>query len=314
MKRIIIAVILTLALTTFTLQAMGQKAFTGAGIIESTIGGFMFPDGTVQLSAVQPPCTAITYLPYDINAGGVYCFTGNLETSASTGNAISINVDNVVIDLNGWVLDGLGAGVSTQTNGIYAFQRSNITIRNGVIRGFFRAINIADVDPYDASTGNLIEGIHASESTAWGIYVAGSNNIVRGNQISNTGGSPIATGADGIEVGGPGARVLNNDVGDTIAFGEAAYGIHVRHSNASIVEGNRVHFTSGYDTYPGHGIDMVDSTNVLVRGNSITSADVGIHYAPGGQDISVSTGKYMNNLTDDVTTPFSGGTSVGVND
>lgn len=53
MKRTIITVIITLALTAFAIHAVEQTAFSGAGIIESTTGGFKFPDGTVQLSAAS---------------------------------------------------------------------------------------------------------------------------------------------------------------------------------------------------------------------------------------------------------------------
>ena len=112
MNRTIIRAILTLTLTAFAIQAVAQNAFSGAGTIESTSGGFKFPDGTVQLSATLPPCIAITFLPFNIIEEGVYCFTGNLETSMASGSAISINVDNVVINLNGWTLDGLDAGCS----------------------------------------------------------------------------------------------------------------------------------------------------------------------------------------------------------
>ena len=52
MKRTIITAILTLALTAFAIQAVEQTAFKGAGIIESTTGGFKFPDGSIQSSAV----------------------------------------------------------------------------------------------------------------------------------------------------------------------------------------------------------------------------------------------------------------------
>ncbi|MCW8941613.1 MAG: hypothetical protein OQK93_00390 [Gammaproteobacteria bacterium] len=51
MKRTIITLILASTFTAFAIHAVEQKAFSGAGIIESTTGGFMFPDGTVQTSA-----------------------------------------------------------------------------------------------------------------------------------------------------------------------------------------------------------------------------------------------------------------------
>jgi hypothetical protein len=53
MKRTVVTVILTLAFTAFALHAVEQTAFKATGIIESTEGGFKFPDGSVQLSASQ---------------------------------------------------------------------------------------------------------------------------------------------------------------------------------------------------------------------------------------------------------------------
>jgi len=78
-------------------------------------------------------CTVITYLPYTISTPGIYCLNANLETDMTTGTAITINVNNVVIDLNSRKLGGGSAGAGTLATGIYAYQRKNITIqeRNG---------------------------------------------------------------------------------------------------------------------------------------------------------------------------------------
>jgi len=54
-----------------------------------------------------------------------------------------------------------------------------------------------------------------------------------------------------------------------------------------------------------YGISITNSIDVLVANNRITTADGGIVF-----DLA-STGKYMDNLTSGVTTPFSGGTAVG---
>ena len=68
-------------------------------------------------------CTVITSLPYTISTQGIYCLKGNLATSMTSGNAIEINTNNVVIDLNGYKLGGLGAGPGTTARGIHAYQR-----------------------------------------------------------------------------------------------------------------------------------------------------------------------------------------------
>jgi hypothetical protein len=54
------------------------------------------------------------------------------------------------------------------------------------------------------------------------------------------------------------------------------------------------------------GLRLASASGAVVEGNRITSADYGIFYA-------VSTGKYMDNLTSGVATPFIGGTDAGGN-
>ena len=76
-------------------------------------------------------CTAITTLPYTITTAGVYCFTGTLQTAMISGNAITINANNVIIDMNSFTLSGLSAGSSTTATGFYALHRRYITIKNG---------------------------------------------------------------------------------------------------------------------------------------------------------------------------------------
>ncbi len=111
-----------------------------------------------------------------------------------------------------------------------------------------------------------------------GIGVLGQGNIIPNNQVVATGGSPTAGFAVGIVVDGSGNRVINNDVMNvTHSAGEAA------------------------------GISFEGSGNVnnLAVGNRITTAPVGIAYEGGG--------KYRDNLTSGVTTPYVGGTDAGNN-
>jgi len=256
-------------------------------------------------------CTAITTLPYTITVQGIYCFTGNLATSMVTGNAIEIQTNNVIIDLNGWKLGGLAAGTGTHTYGIYAWQRKNITIRNGTIRGFFYGIWLDDIVPYTTSQGHLVEDIRADMNIYSGIYVGGRGSIVRRNQVVDTGGSTAFSNpnAYGILLLGPGVRVLNNDISGTAATGSGlGYGLYVDTANGAVVEGNRINDVSS-GTGNTYGMHIAESNNVLVRGNSITSAAYGIYYSAGGTG---STGKYMDNLTGNIATlAYSGGTAAG---
>ena len=223
-------------------------------------------------------CTAITSLPAVITVQGIYCFTGHLNTAITTGDAIDIRTNNVIVDLNGFKLGGLAAGPGTFANGIHASDRQNITIKNGTIRGFFAGIRL---QAPGASQGHVVEDIRADQNTYIGIQVSGAGNIVRNNQVVATGGTTCC-GADasptGIRVIGTGPRVLNNDV---ITVTEQGTGI-------------------------ARGILVGISIGALVVNNRITEADRGIEY-------DASTGKYRDNVTFDVTTPYTGGTNIGNN-
>ena len=250
-------------------------------------------------------CTAITSLPAVIASQGVYCLTGNLSTSMTSGFAIEIQTNNVTLDLNGFKLGGLGAGDGTAANGIYANQQKNITIKNGIIRGFFRGIRLDDVFPYTTSSGHVVKGILADQNTYIGIWVAGFGNTVSGNTVVDTGGSIHSVYAFGINVFGSGAKVIDNAVSTTTET-DGAFGINITDADYSLVQNNTV-----TDTIPGTGsavaIQIGGSTGVFLTNNKLANAESGLFFNTG------STGKYFNNLTFDVTTPFTGGTAVGNN-
>jgi hypothetical protein len=216
-------------------------------------------------------CTPIASVPIIITVQGIYCFTQHLNSGSTTGNAIDIQTNNVILDLNGWKLGGLAAGSGTQANGVFADNRANITIKNGTVRGFYQGIRLDDSS--GASLGHVVEYIRADQNTHVGIEVGGRGNLIRNNQVVATGGSTFNLQALGIRASGTGTRVLNNDVIDTYSL----------------------------DASQAEGIYLIAS-NALVVNNRITNASVGIHFA--------GSGKYRDNLTTGVSTPFVGGTNV----
>ncbi len=257
-------------------------------------------------------CTAITTLPYSITNSGVYCFTGNISTNiASYYEALlTINASNVVLDLNGYMLDGSGAGLFTSTKAISAHQRQNVTIRNGTIRGFNVGITLSDSFPYTTSRGYVIEDMRFDQNTSVGIVAQGYGNLIRNNQIVATGGSTSNASAYAISNVGQGARILNNDIiGVTSSSPAEAQGIIMSGGNIfnshSVVEGNRVSSIRSPSGIASYGIRSIYGTNVILKDNVIIDAQYGIQFVNG------STGKYMNNLTEGVVTPYTGGTAVG---
>jgi len=232
-------------------------------------------------SAETLNCTPITSLPFTITAKGVYCLTGDLNTSINTGNALEIAANNVVLDLNGHKIAGQSAGTSTLAAGIAANQRQNVTIKNGTVRGFFVGVAFYDGSP-SVSQGNVIEDMRLDHNLFEGIYVVGNGCVARSNQVVLTGGS-TTLGANvpaiGIYIGGSSNRVIDNDVVSVLKQGTGiAYGIRI----------------AGVET--------------LVVDNRITRVDYAVSFENGAD------GKYQGNLTNTVAvTPFTGGSDAGFN-
>jgi hypothetical protein len=179
----------------------------------------------------------IRVVPFTIRTPGHYCFDANVRTSITTGNAIMIAADEVVLDLNGFVLDGTAAGTGTNANGIFTYDRRHVTVRNGTVRGFFDGLQLGAGGARAAAI--TVERMRV-DRTAVGIAVRGlgGGHVVRDNVVTNAGGStvPGETNGVGISVYG-GADVVNNVVVHT--FGDHPVAFDVTGGLQTIVN-NRV--------------------------------------------------------------------------
>jgi hypothetical protein len=184
-------------------------------------------------------CTAITSGPYTIAAPGIYC----LHNSVTGG--ITIQANDVVLDLNGHVIEsfkpGSGAGVS-------AFDLVNITVRNGTIRGHYIGIHISG----KVTRSHLLEQLKIVDNMGNAIVLHGDGSVVRHNTLLNNGFDP-----------GPGARFILRTTGD---------GIHI-HDNQVIESGvGAVNEVVGIRT---------DGSGVAVERNVVSNAEVGTHNSRG---------------------------------
>ena len=201
---------------------------------------------TVVLSAAAGAdettyCNAyITSLPYTITTQGHYCFNRNLSTPITTGNAITISSNYVVLDFNHFKLGGGSAGLGTQAVGVGAGGQTNVTIRNGNIRGFRVGIWLVDLDPINnpTSLGYTVEDNVLDGNTSAGVIVAGGSSVVRRNTVFNTGNSTAGffgvgcTGAAGsatfgIAMGAHAAAVAEDNLVDGLVPSPTAYGIYM---------------------------------------------------------------------------------------
>jgi hypothetical protein len=248
----------------------------------------LFVCASAQSESLQ--CTAIASVPLTISVPGSYCLTGNL--ASSSGTAISIQTDNVVLDLNGHTLSGPGG---TSAIGIASNMRRGLRIRNGTLRGFGNAVLIDDHNsPFTyggvssrhevndlrvegAYTAITVVGSYSSihnntimDSAQYGIFSAtisgagsGAVNILS-NQIFNTGTASAANPVYAISAGGTGSLIQDNAVANLRGPANSAA---IRTTTA----GNNVSHNreSDYDT--AYAVSCTNGTKV--EGNLATTSN-----------------------------------------
>ena len=272
-------------------------------------------------------CTPITGQTV-ISTQGIYCLTGNVETNLASGIAIQIAVNNVTIDFNGYKLGNLSAGAGTAARGVYASGRKNVTIRNGIIRGFYRGMYLVN------GSGYLVEDMIVDGNTYTGIYITSTTGVVvRNNRVVNTGGSATINHAIGLAITHcTGSMVDSNIVDKTTAVNTGwAFGLDVSYSDYIAAKGNRITNTSSisnsavgiYAPYADHGV--IEDNAVL--GTSSTGDRIGIYIAgtntqaEGNRISNVLTGiqcvyassEIKDNSVTNATTPYTGCTDSGGN-
>lgn len=268
---------------------------------------------SIPASAETTQCTEITSVPFTIVASGVYCLKKVISTAMTSGNAITINANNVVIDFNDFRLGGLSAGPETNAIGVYASDRQNITIRNGSIRGFAAGIRL-DQATAGLSTGHVIEDNLLDGNTTLGISVNGSDIVVRRNRVVNTDSTPpaglalhyTAPATSGAITVGPATSLpkLSNQPISQIGTGGTVNAILATLQDSEIVD----NFVATTVSSGGQALAIVlaASSNVVVSRNTIS--DVRGSSITVGIGLSRSVGLSAQTISDNI---IMGGSSTG---
>jgi hypothetical protein len=278
----------------------------------------------------------ITSVPVTISAPGVYCVTQKISSNLTSGAAITINANNVLLDLNDFAIGNLAAPASTTIAvGIYAVDRQNIHIRNGVLRGFWVGIGLLNGTQVGLSTalssGHIVEGIVSDTSYLGGIVVEGPYVSVRNNKIMNTIGSNAVNStvpgaqdnASGIIVGGgaginvSGNQVFNTDCTNGCSTASNVTGIDVNPSAGPVIADNIV-INQTLTTATTNGSQAIHfgsqngtgaTKNAFVVRNLMTNWTNGISFCSNG--MFVCTGDMVSNGAQGVTNAYtSGGTNI----
>jgi len=149
--------------------------------------------------------------------------------------------------------------------------KRNAIVRNGTVRGFQTGISLG-------STNAVVENLFVDRNTIGAIHKSGPFTIIRDNRVTDIGTTQCCADIHAIDVSGQASRVLNNDVNHVFS---SSPGFHA----------TAIAFSGG--------------SQYLAVNNRLTGAGQGIFFLSG------ATGKYRDNLTAGVTSPFIGGTSAG---
>jgi hypothetical protein len=230
-------------------EKMHRKLFTGILVVLALLSpAAALADGDIYVGG--PYGTKITSLPYEINTPGVYYLAGDLSYAGDNFFGITINADNVTLDLMGFTLAYTGTG--TLKYGIWMWGRKNVEIRNGTVRGWYTGIA---EDYYNLPVGHRVINIRAEENGS-GVSLRGNGHLIQGCTVSSS---------------LPGASGLSIDFGTGIITGCVVkncggHGIFGGSGGGTVISGNVVVGNAGYPA----GVGILSSGG-LVMGNEVSN-------------------------------------------
>ena len=185
-------------------------------------------------------------VPVTISESGSFYLLEDIQVTDSAMSAITINVDNVTIDLNGFTIKGPETGTG---NGIQIVngQHYNIEIKNGTVRDFG---NDGIYSGYCCENALRVISVRVIGNGEYGIQLHGDAIIKDCTVIDNDSG--------GIYLGA--GYILGQVVTGNVVSGNDGIGIAC--SGPSIVKENLV---TGND---GEGISVADS---IVMSNTVSN-------------------------------------------
>ncbi len=272
-------------------------------------GAENLPPAAAQTVSPNPAPTIITSAPYTISAPGFYQLGANLSYAGNGSQndaIITVNANNVTLDLGGHFLTGTSTNTATQLLGVYANERSNLTLQNGTISYCY--IGVALEGTFSATSNNVnhrFRNLLVTHCYSGGIELLGaSDSTMERCRVSYIGGPPN-TSAVGLECNeGSGNRIDHCTVTNITGNGPqyAAFGILGTDYNVVVTRcfvSNVAVINTPSGGTPAYGI----YGPLFAEDNLISNAPAGLY----------SVSRYKDMLTIDCPDPFASGFAVGDN-
>lgn len=201
------------------------------------------------LSEVEPRIP-LSNASFSIAAPGSYYLTEDI-----VGLGLTINVNDVTLDLRGFSITGTG----TPTPGIDIDGAVNVVIHDGTVQGFDSGVLLSNLSQATLSR------LRIRGNTTAGVRIVSSDARVKGCDVFDNGTDGINMSFDEISYEFGSAEILDNSISSNGANGVLA------DSAFLLIKGNRVRMNLG----DGIGVSMADAQildNVVTsnNGNGIT--------------------------------------------
>jgi hypothetical protein len=250
------------------INAAAVSAEAAATATAASLEGLVTAIGSAEIAAqgaalaaeaAADPRTPISSFPFSITEPGSYYLTRGFNGTFLALPAISLSTGHVTIDLNGFALDASNFGAQPP-QGINIGGNTNVTIRNGTVRGFTNGVLA------NSGTNITLESLQLIDNLQSGAGVTGPARFIACRANGN--------GTDGLRGGGD-SVVLNCTAGSN-----GGDGISVRFR--SLVQGCRSDF-NGADGISTEGESLIIGNACSRNGNGGDGA--GIHITGNGTRI-----------------------------
>lgn len=179
--------------------------------------------------------TIINTLPVTISYPGNYKLgVGGYFTSTP----ITITANDVQLDMDGQTIVCY-TNANTQAKGVYiASNLTNVSVKNGTIRGFFYGVHFDDLTYSRSCT---IENLTIQNSTFRGIVATGAMCVIRKNQIQSVSGTTVFPEAYAMGIECLGTAVIQDNIISEVYGTGTGEGVHISSSDYAkntIISGN----------------------------------------------------------------------------
>jgi len=198
--------------------------------------------------------------------GDLYVLTSNVTSDA---DGIVVERDNVILDGAGCTLQGTGNGTGLNLTG-----RSNVTITNVKIKAFDLGIWLAA-----SSTNTIARNILAENHNGIGLDYTSNNNTILGNNVTGTDDG-------GILVAGNENVIIDNLVSNCV--GVYGWGINVYVANNNAITKNKVMNNTC-------GLRLYHSRNNIIDNNEIADNSYGIYLEEDSGNNTIYYNNFINN-------------------